>query len=105
MTHDEICLKHDSTKTRFDQRAQFIGWVVGMVSNAEDFPLPKHTPEAFLKLHNDCQQPVPDFINEDDVRRAFAVYALTLEEGNPIVIPDELVLMDEITAAVIEIYF
>lgn len=112
MNVQDLCQIDDNYIEVSQERYNLVGWVLSMAQAAEDFPLEKHRPEAFLDVYKQTQlaeRGYPEGYDDDkallDVKRAFALHLLTLSADDPLVIPDDWVLYDAEAYYMKELWF
>ncbi|MFS8299961.1 hypothetical protein ACMG5L_21455 [Escherichia coli] len=112
MNIQQICLIDDKFSGINDERYNVVSWTLSMVQAVEQFPMDKHSPEAFRDVYKqtqlaDCK--LPDDYDDDklleDIKRAFALHMLTLTEDDPLEIPDEWLIYDMEAYLMKELWF
>ena len=96
MTLTDLIVKDDALVALTEARHNLLEWVSQALGFAEEFPLEKHSPENFLATYRQMWPEASPDLTADDVKRAFALYLLSTEESDALVIPDEWVLFDDV---------
>lgn len=112
MNVQQIFLIDDEFSVINGERYNVVSWTLSMIEAAEQFPMDKHHPEAFLDVYKQTQlaeRKLPEGYNDEklleDIKRAFALHLLTLFESDPTEIPDEWLIYDMETYLMKELWF
>lgn len=105
MTLTDLIVKDDALVALTEARHNLLEWVSQALGFAEEFPLEKHSPENFLATYRQMWPEAHPDLAPDDVKRAFALYLLSTEESDALVIPDEWVLYDDVAFFMKELWY
>ena len=112
MNIQQICLADDQFSEINQERYNVVSCTLSMIQAAEQFPMDKHRPEAFLDVYKQTQlvdRKLPEGYDDEklleDIKRAFALHMLTLTLDDPLEIPDEWLLYDAEAYLMKELWF